>query len=286
MEPAIDRTQVYVRVAVYVVFYSLAVLLSAKLLVWIGGYFLGVMLSQFLSAFGTNWLAMRIYGGYRLTELGLRWNHASVRNLGLGAAGGIGAAALVLFPPLATGAADLAPSAATPPGWETILFTIALILLGSAGEEVLFLGYGFQMLLCVWGPFTTIFAVGALFGALHGANPNSTWLALANTTGFGVLFGYAFLRSGDLWLPIGLHFGWNFTLPLFGVNVSGLTMKVTSYDMQWTVGSLWSGGEYGPEGSILTTIVLVTLALFLAKAPIHNQKSEVFPCAPGSALPS
>ena len=117
---------------------------------------------------------------------------------------------------------------------------------------------------------------------MHAMNPNSTSLGVVNTTGFGVLFGYAFLRSGDLWLPIGLHFGWNFTLPLFGVNVSGLTIKLTGRQMEWSAGPVWSGGEYGPEGSVLTSIVLLALALFLWKAPIRTQHSEVFPCVPGS----
>jgi uncharacterized protein len=89
------------------------------------------------------------------------------------------------------------------------------------------------------------------------------------------LFGYAFLRSGDLWLPIGLHFGWNFTLPLFGVNVSGLTMKLTAVQMEWTVGPLWSGGEYGPEASVLTSVVLVGLSLYLWKAPVRFQEPRL-----------
>jgi membrane protease YdiL (CAAX protease family) len=117
-------------------------------------------------------------------------------------------------------------------------------------------------------------------------NPHSTWLGMINTTGFGVLFGWAFLRSGDLWLPIGLHFGWNFTLPLFGVNLSGLTMKLTGYEVKWNVASVWSGGEYGPEAGVLTTIVILVLALYLWKAPIRRQPSEVLPCAPGSLSPS
>jgi len=281
-----DRAGVYLRVAVYVALYALAVFLSAKLLVWIGGYFLGVILSQFLAAVSTNWLVLRIYGPCRLADLGLKWNRASMINLGLGVAGGMGSAALVLVPPLAAHIASLVPAEAAPIGWESILFTIAVILMGSAGEEILFRGYGFQTLLSVWGPFTTIFTVGAVFAALHGANPNSDWRAIVNTAGFGILFGYAFLRSGDLWLPIGLHFGWNVTLPLFGVNVSGITIRLTGYELRWSAGPLWSGGEYGPEASILTTIVLVVLALYLTKAPIRNQKSEAFPCAPGSPLPS
>ena len=150
---------------------------------------------------------------------------------------------------------------------------------GAASEEIMFRGYGFQMLLRVWGPFTTVFTVGAVFAVLHANNPHATSLALVNTAGFGALFGWAFLRSGDLWMPIGLHFGWNFTLPLFGVNISGFTIRLMGYQMVWSAGPLWSGGEYGPEGSILTTIVLVALALFIWRAPVRNQRPEGFPCA-------
>ena len=282
MERVTTRAEAYLRVAVYIVLYGVAIFLSARLLVWLGGYFFGVTVSQFLCAILANWLTLRIYTSLRLADLGLKWNRASIENLCLGVAGGMGAAALVLLPPLTVHAARLTSGAESLGGWATVLFTIALLFAGSAGEEILFRGYGFQLLLGVWGPYATVFTVAALFATLHSGNPNSTWLALGNTAGFGILFGYAFLRSRDLWLPIGLHFGWNFTLPLFGVNVSGLTMKLTGYEMEWSVGPLWSGGEYGPEGSVLTTVVLAALAVYLWRAPIRGRKSEVFPCEPGS----
>jgi len=229
-----------------------------------------------------NWIALRIYGRLHLSAVGLKWNPASMQNLALGVAGGIGSAALVLFPPLAVHAARFVPIPEGRATWDIVLFTTAAIAAGAAGEEILFRGYGFQILMRAWGPYTAIFTVAAVFGALHSANPGSTWLSVINTTGFGVLFGYAFLRSGGLWLPIGLHFGWNFTLPLFGVNVSGLTIRLTGYVMNWNVASVWSGGEYGPEGSVLSTIVILALALYLWKAPIRTQQSEVYPCESGS----
>jgi len=280
IEPSIDRSSVYLRVAVYIVFCGLAIFLSAQLLVWLFGYFLGRTLSQFLAAIGANWVLLRIYGGRRLADLGLYWNATSARHLGLGIAGGMGAATLTLAPPLLANIAQLTPHPAGPVPWTTVLFVIAVLVAGSASEEIMFRGYGFQMLLGVWGPFTTVFTVAAVFAALHARNPSATWLALGNTAGFGVLFGWAFLRTGDLWMPIGLHFGWNFTLPLFGVNVSGFTIRLMGHQMEWTAGPLWSGGGYGPEGSILTSVVLVALALFVWRAPVRNQRSEVFPCAP------
>ncbi len=106
--------------------------------------------------------------------------------------------------------------------------------------------------------------------------------------GFGILFGIAFLRSHDLWLPIGLHFGWNFTLPMFGVNLSGITIKPTGLEILWKAGPLWSGGEYGPEASVLTSAVLILLAIYLWKAPIRKQYAPVYeaPSQPESLPPS
>jgi hypothetical protein len=136
---------------------------------------------------------------------------------------------------------------------------------------MLFRGYGFQVLLAEIGPFATILPASVLFGLMHSANQNATALGILNTVGWGIILGVAFLRSGDLWLPIGLHFGWNWMLPVFGVNLSGFTMKVTGYTMHWNAGEIWSGGAYGPEGGIPTTLVLAVLALYLWKAPIQGQ---------------
>jgi hypothetical protein len=166
-----------------------------------------------------------------------------------------------------------------------------LLLFGSAGEELLFRGFGFQVLLRALGGWTTIVPVGVIFAVLHGGNPNASWLGLANTAGFGILFGYAVLRSHDIWLPIGLHFGWNFTLPLFGVNVSGLTIRLTGFTMRWSAGAIWSGGKYGPEASILTSAVMFLLFAYLWKAPIRRQPSVLLDppasdvtCVPGPPL--
>jgi hypothetical protein len=171
--------------------------------------------------------------------------------------------------------AHLSAIPAEQPSPGTIVFVTFLLMAGATGEELLFRGYGFQVLLADWGAYATIFPVGVIFALLHGSNPGATWFSTANTAGFGILFGYAYLRSRDLWLPIGLHFGWNFTLPLFGVNVSGLRMDVTGHEMSWTAGKLWSGGDYGPEASLLTSGVLFLLWFYLRKAPVRRQPSPL-----------
>ncbi len=225
-----------------------------------------------------------------MVEVGLRWNLLSRMNLLWGLLGGVLAASLVLVPPLVVRAAHFT-QVTTDHG--SFPYLLALLAIGASGEELCFRGYAFQRLLATLGPAATILPVGIIFAFMHESNPNANWFGLANTAGFGVLFGYAFLRSRDLWLPIGLHFGWNLTLPLFGVNLSGLRMNVTGYEMSWTAGDLWSGGAYGPEASISASLVLLALFYFVWKAPIRRQSSpltdppaESAKCEPLPPLPS
>ena len=114
-----------------------------------------------------------------------------------------------------------------------------------------------------------------LFGLAHGANPNATRLGLLNTGLWGVLLGCAFLRSHDLWLPIAMHYSWNAVLPIFGTDLSGITIEVTRYSYRWDLGPLWSGGAYGPEGGLLTTVAIGILFVGLWKAPIVPQFAAI-----------
>jgi len=268
-----DPKSALLRAAVYTFLFWMAAALLGWTLTNLAGYFFGATASTLAAAWFANFLALRIWEPRPFLDLGLRWSTRSATNLALGMAGGIGTALLVLAVPLVVRVARLESSPSV--SFGTVLWVVSLLLVGSAGEELLFRGFGFQVLLRTFGNYTIILPVAVLFAVLHGANPNSTALGLANTAGFGVLFGYAFLRSRDLWLPIGLHFGWNLALTLFGVNVSGFTIKLTGYTLAWSAGPLWSGGDYGPEGSILTSAALVALFLFLWRAPVRAQSAPM-----------
>jgi len=270
-----DPLRTALQILLYVALYYLTVLTLATMFQWLGLYLVGVTASMLLAAALANWISLRIHHGHRLWDAGLWWRRASADNLALGLAGGIVAACLVLVPPLLTGAARLESTPTDPGSFGSAILLAIVLAMGATGEELFFRGYGFQVLLNAVGPFATILPVGVAFALLHGGNPHATWFALANTAGFGILFGYAYWRSRDLWLPIGLHFGWNLTLPLFGVNLSGLTMKVTGYAMTWSAGKLWSGGDYGPEASVLTSAAVVALSVYLWKAPVRRQTSPL-----------
>jgi hypothetical protein len=227
---------------------------------------LGILVASTLSTFGAaavaNAVTVRIFERGTLADLGLGWSPMSGRDFLIGAGSGIAAVALILGLPLLFRAAQFEPAPTVEHPWAGFLFVSVILLLGAAGEEMLFRGYAFQLLLRSTSPYATILPVSVLFGLAHGGNQNASVGGVMNTVLWGVLLGWAYYRTGALWLPIGLHWGWNFTLPLFGENLSGFTMGVTGHTLHWSIGDFWSGGAYGPEGGILTTLVVI--ALFLA----------------------
>jgi membrane protease YdiL (CAAX protease family) len=224
-----------------------------------------------------NLLTIRIFDRRPLADIGLQGTRASIINFSLGLALGGGAAALMLLAPLLAGTGHLLRSSHSQATWFTLMFYLFTLLVAAMGEELIFRGYAFQLLVEKMGPFATILPMGVIFGVAHAANPHSSRVGVVNTVIWGILLGYSFLRSHDLWLPIGLHFGWNVVLPLFGVNLSGLTIEVTRYAYQWDLSPIWSGGDYGPEGGLLATIFVVALFFALMRAPVKPQVARVAP---------
>lgn len=273
MTPALKSA--LLKIGFFVVIAFVTYLFSTTALLWLltkNALLVIAIVSNFFAAAVASALALRTFERGRLSDVGLGWTAASRRNLSLGLLGGIGAAMVVVLTPVVVRAADFTSAPNQNFAWPNLAFLSVLLVFGAIGEELLFRGYPFQVFMAATGPFAAILPAAVLFGFMHAANPGFTLLAGINTFLWGVLLGYSFLRSGDLWLPIGLHFGWNWTLPLLGVNLSGLKMDMTGYAMRWKVGWLWSGGNYGIEGGLLTTAIVVALYFYLEKVPIQPQE--------------
>ena len=266
-------------VIIRVVFFMAMVIVGLQLLPLVLHGIFGQVVAGTIGLFGAglfaNLVTMRIFDRRSLAEIGLGTGHGASRNFALGVLLGGGSAALMLLAPLLAGTGHLVTRQNSNFSWASLVFYLAILLFGAAGEEMMFRGYAFQLLIEKLGPFATVLPVGVLFGFAHLGNPNATKLSAFNTILWGILLGYSFLRSRDLWLPIGLHYSWNAVLPLFGVNLSGLTIDVTRYSYQWDLGALWSGGAYGPEGGLLTTIFVILLFFVLAKAPVLPQVAAI-----------
>jgi hypothetical protein len=262
---------IFLRAVLFLLFVRFFGSLIASVLVETIGYFPAAALSFFLAATIASAFVVRAFERGRLEDIGMGWTRDSQRHLLLGTAAGIAGAAFATLLPLAFGAASFekAPDWSYTPG--RLLFVSVLLLFGVAGEEMMFRGYAFQILLREYSPPAVIGVFAVLFALAHADNPNASRLGLINTGLWGALLGYAFLRARDLWLPIGLHFGWNWVLPLVGVHLSGFEMTLTGYHLVWRGSDLWSGGAYGPEASILTSVAVVALGAWLWRARLNRQ---------------
>ena len=269
------RIGVLLRVAFFVALVVIGYFFLAPLFLNTFGVVVAGTLGLFATGLVANFLTLRIFDRLPIFAIGLATGRGSWRNMLLGLLFGAGCAALMLVAPLLAGTGHLVASPSTAPAWSSIAFYFVVLFFGATGEELIFRGYAFQLLIQKLGPFATVLPVGVIFGLAHGLNPNSSVLGVTNTVLWGILLGYAFLRSHDLWLPIGLHYGWNVVLPLFGVNLSGLTIEVTGHLYRWDLQPLWSGGTYGPEGGLLTTIFVVALFFVLARAPVVPQRAAI-----------
>lgn len=273
--PPDTRIGIVIRVAFFVATVLIGLLFIGPLLLNTLGVVVAGTVGLCLTGLLANLLTMRIFDRRPLADIGLRGGQASGRNFLLGAILGAGAAALMLCGPLLAGTGHLVARQNSQFTWPTLVFYLAALLVAAMGEEMIFRGYAFQLLVEKIGPFATVLPVGVIFGLAHSGNPYASVIGVLNTILWGILLGYAFLRSHDLWLPIGLHFGWNAVLPLFGVNLSGLTIEITRYFYRWDLTPLWSGGNYGPEGGLLTTIFAVALFMLLARAPVKPQVAAI-----------
>jgi uncharacterized protein len=115
--------------------------LSLSLLPWfmypIAGPFVTAALSSFGAAAIANAITVRIYERGRLSDLGLGGGHGSLREFGLGAAAGIGAAITILLPPIVAGSAyfvRMPENERVQHPWASFLFVTVVLLFGSAGE--------------------------------------------------------------------------------------------------------------------------------------------------------
>jgi uncharacterized protein len=100
----------------------------------------------------------------------------------------------------------------TPLPWSTIVVLLLTVLASAYLQELIFRGYSFQLLLKKYGVWPAQIIMAVFFGLMHiGRMPFSEIMATMFTTGIGaLLFGLAYIKTNNLALPTGIHFGWNF----------------------------------------------------------------------------
>ncbi len=138
-----------------------------------------------------------------------------------------------------------------------LLWFFAIGFTASWMEELIFRGYLLQNLAEGIGIRWAVVLSSIIFGVAHLPNTNSSVLSGIIITLITFLLVLGWLRTGQLWIPFGLHAGWNFFMgPIFGFPVSGMVEE--SLVNQITTGPEWiTGGGFGPEGGLIVLPIVI-----------------------------
>lgn len=102
--------------------------------------------------------------------------------------------------------------------WIRIVWVGLLVNVGVAvGEETIFRGYLLTGLKATMRKWPALAVMTIVFGLFHlpaysgaGLRAATLTMAIILASLFGLMFGLIYLRTESLWLPISLHFTWNF----------------------------------------------------------------------------
>jgi uncharacterized protein len=145
---------------------------------------------------------------------------------------------------------------------KTLPLLLAFILVGW-NEELLSRGYHLQTLASGLNLFWGVIISAIIFAVLHLGNPHSSWISTLGIILAGLFLGYAYLRTKQLWLPIGLHIGWNFfEAVIFGFPVSGMDLY-SLIQIRVSGPEIITGGAFGPEAGLVLLPALLVGTVFV-----------------------
>ena len=95
--------------------------------------------------------------------------------------------------------------------WVSLLINALVAVV----EEIIFRAFLLTGLMLAWGKTVALMVMAVIFSLIHapaleGSRPLEVAAALVFVAVFGLVFGWIFLRTGSLWMPIGIHFAWDF----------------------------------------------------------------------------
>lgn len=227
-----------------------------------------------LTVLAAAWIMARLIDRRRFMTLGFAPKNM-VRDLLLGV--GVGAVWLAISV-LALWMVDcvfLRPSSAF--SSSVLAWAGVALVFNTIAQEVLVRSYVFQTIQSQTNSIWAIVLTSVLFMALHAGAYAGAWLPAINVFLAGVLFGVAYYLTGNLWLPIAIHYAWNMLLgPALGLTVSGRNQLNSGWRLLTVQGPAWlTGGAFGVEGGLivtLTTAMVAVVMIFLFRYGKANWK--------------
>ncbi|GMQ57849.1 type II CAAX endopeptidase family protein [Vallitalea sediminicola] len=154
---------------------------------------------------------------------------------------------------------------------SNIIYILIIFILVGIDEELLVRGYIVHTLYRYNNKYIVYIVPAIIFSALHLLNPNVSIVGLINIVLIGILFTYMTLKTKSILMAIGYHITWNFFQGgFFGFNVSGSSIWDSIYPVKIINNNLLTGGDFGLEGGILTTIIIVVITSVVYLLPAQE----------------
>jgi membrane protease YdiL (CAAX protease family) len=195
----------------------------------------------------------------------------------------VGVASLLLATMIAALPGGLKFSANAPVLFETVgrtlLNSLPIFIIAAAGEEAIFRGYPLQTMARSQLAWVAVIITSIIFSYGHLGNPNAVpGFTFANTAIAGVWLAAAYLKTRNLWFPLGVHWAWNWTMgAVLGLPVSGIERLTPEPLLRATdLGPAWlTGGSYGIEGGAACTIALLASTIFVWRTRLVSPTEEM-----------
>ncbi|WP_033376505.1 CPBP family intramembrane glutamic endopeptidase [Actinopolyspora halophila] len=182
-----------------------------------------------------------------------------LRSLLLGAVVALLAVTLLVFLGVLTGRLVLERESSYVVGAVLVLPALLGFAVQASSEEILVRGYLVQITWRKWGLGAAVCAQAVVFTLLHGLNTGFGLLPLVNLLLISLVLVFWALAEGGLWGVCAFHAVWNWCQGnVYGIEVSGMTLTTTLFQTEpaSTGSRLLTGGDFGLEGGLITTLVL------------------------------
>ncbi|SHH94806.1 CPBP family intramembrane glutamic endopeptidase [Clostridium grantii] len=217
-------------------------------------------------------LFWKVFDKRPIKDLGLTNPFKSIKKLSGGLFFGIISITLVFVVLLLSGQIQVVNKFSEPNFTKWIIIDLFLFILVGINEEFFARGYCMTVLKQTKNKWVIILVPALIFSGMHLLNPNKSYLGLANIFLVGILFAIMFLKSGNLWMPIGYHITWNyFQGTIYGMNVSGLDIHGI-YSTKVLSPNIMNGGAFGPEGGLIATAVIILGIIYMVK--FYEEKEQ------------
>jgi len=154
--------------------------------------------------------------------------------------------------------------------FSSIITPLAVAFSVAIFEETLLRGIIFRIVEEKLGSYISLLISAIIFGTVHLLNPDSSVISTICIGIVGFMLGATYIYSRSLWLPIAIHFSWNFVQSgIFGAITSGNEQTSSLFNTNISGTELITGGAFGPEGTIQAVLfwllVSITFMVLITK---------------------